>query len=306
MLLRICRAAVIAAIGLATAPAVLASSTADEDANLIPANATRGGAFTSSYRTADEADGLYRVSTRFRTFSGETLSIGFELPDTAGRASLREFGVSDQELKTLLDACMARQHCEQDEFDQETARYYREHALRMRIVPGQKTHLYVDIAQVVQRNRARVQPVAAALRRVAAEHGHDTRWTINAAIALVQTGLLYRKPSQSEDGRQILGFYPPPRALERGYGDCDTKAALLAAILQNLTDTPIIGVHVPQHYLLGIAIPPAADQATLRYDGKPFVLVEASGPGERPPGDIGSTTQLALDSMNGVRIDPMF
>src|SRR3546814_6517494 len=78
------------------------------------------------------------------------------------------------------------------------------------------------------------------------------QWTMDAAVALVQTGLVYRKPSLRENGRQILGFYPPPRALESGYGDCDTKAALLAAILQNLTDAPIIGVHVPKHYLLGI------------------------------------------------------
>jgi hypothetical protein len=301
LLRRLCLIAMLAMLP----PLVLASGTADDDANLIPTSAARSGAFDSTYRAID-TDGRYRVTTRFRTFAGETLSLGFELPAGASRASLREFGIADDELDALLKACMASSRCEQRDFDAQTTRYYRDHALRLRRDAGDRTHLFVDVAQVVQRNRARVRPVAAALRRLAVERGHDAQWTIDAAIALVQTGLVYRKPSQHEDGRQILGFYPPPRALARGYGDCDTKAALLAAILQNLTDAPIIGVHVPRHYLIGIAGTPRADQATLHYDGRPFVLVEASGPGRRPPGDIADSTQLALDGMRDVRIDPMF
>src|SRR3546814_11562551 len=82
-----------------------------------------------------------------------------------------------------------------------------------------------------------------------------------------------------------------------------TKAALLAAILQNLADAPIIGVHVPKHYLLGIAATPQPGQATLRYRGTRYVLVEAAGPGKRPPGDIATSTQTALNDMSGVRID---
>ena len=292
-------------VALALLPASAIASQTDDDARLIPASAAHIDAFDSSYRTMN-AGGRARVTTRFRTFAGEALALGFELPAGAGRASLREFGIADDELDALLKACIASSRCEQGDFDRQTTRYYRDHALRLRRDASDRTHLFVDIAQVVQRNRARVRPVAAALRRLADERGHDMQWTIDAAIALVQTGLVYRKPSQREDGRQILGFYPPPRALERGYGDCDTKAALLAAILQNLTNAPIIGVHVPRHYLIGIAGTPRADQAALQYDGRPFVLVETSGPGQRPPGDIADSTQLALDGERGVRIDPMF
>src|SRR3546814_19094418 len=84
-----------------------------------------------------------------------------------------------------------------------------------------------------------------------------------------------------------------------------TKAALLAAILQNLTDAPIIGVHVPKHYLLGIAATPQPGQATLRYPGTRYVLVEEAGPGKRPPADLATRTQPPLNEMNGVLIDPM-
>lgn len=295
-----------AALALLLPSRAFASSTGDDDASLIPATAGHRHENAGRYRSALAGDGRYRVNAHFSGFDGEPLSMGFELPADASDASLHEFGISDTELQAVLDRCIASGPCEQAELDRRTTRYYQAHGLRLRTAPDHRSHLYVDVAQVVRRNRTRVQPVAVALRRLADARGRDTQWMMNAAVALVQTGLVYRKPSLRENGRQILGFYPPPRALERGYGDCDTKAALLAAILQNLTDTPIIGVHVPKHYLLGIAATPRAGQATLRYGGTRYVLVEASGPGKRPPGDIADTTQLALDNMNGVRIDPMF
>ena len=91
----------------------------------------RSGAFDSTYR-ATHTDGRYRVTMRFRTFAGETLSLGFELPAGASRASLREFGIADDELDALLKACMASSRCEQRDFDRQTTRYYRDHALRLR------------------------------------------------------------------------------------------------------------------------------------------------------------------------------
>lgn len=297
-----------AALALLLPTSAFASSTEDEDANLIPATARQGHAEAGNYRSRRTADGGYRVTTRFSSFDGEPLSIDFELPSNASHNALQEFGISDAELKAILNQCVASGTCAQSELDQRTTRYYQTHGLRLRTVPGHAAHLFVDVAQVVRRNRTRVQPVAAALRQLAAARGRDDdlQWMTNAAVALVQTGLVYRKPSMREQGREILGFYPPPRALEQGYGDCDTKAALLAAILQNLSSAAIIGVHVPKHYLLGIAGTPQAGQATLSYAGTRYVLVEAAGPGKRPPGDIAASTQIALNERSELRIDPMF
>lgn len=291
---------------LLTCELAWSSANPDEDAKLIPASAALSSQTATRYLSSPGTDGQSRITASFLTFDNKPLTLGFALAPGASRASLEEFGISAAELDTLLRDCMAAGDCEQAAYDRQTTRYYREHALRLRPVPGQQLHLFVDVAQVVQRNRDRVLPVANALRRAAAERGYDRQWMIAAAVAFVQTGLVYRKPAGREDGRDIFGFYPPPRALERGYGDCDTKAALLAAILQNLTDARLIGVHVPQHYLLGIAGTPQADQASLRYDGGTFVLVEAAGPGKRPPGDIASTTQAALARSDEVRIDPLF
>ncbi|NKF21021.1 hypothetical protein [Solimonas marina] len=291
-------------IGLSLACAAAFASGTDEDASLIPAS-IRSNAPDRLYTRTSIGDDRYRITTRFDSFDGEPLTVGFELSRDASRASVHEFGIGDAELDALLAACR-RRVCEQADFDRRTSQYYRAHGLRLREDAQQRTHLFVDVAQAVERNRERVRPVAQALEALARARGEDRAWTIDAAVALVQSGLLYRQPAAAEDGRRILGFYPPPRALERGYGDCDTKAALLAAILQNLTDAPIIGVHVPHHYLLGIAGKPGAGQAALRYEGRSYVLVEAAGPGRRRPGSIAQPTALALAQPQGVRIDPMF
>ncbi|HEY0973223.1 MAG TPA: hypothetical protein VGE57_01875 [Solimonas sp.] len=258
-----------------------------------------------SYHSALTDDGRYRVSTRFRNFDGEHLNLDFTLASAASDASLREFGVSVAELDALLDACRQRKDCDQAEFDRQTTRYYRERALRLDQRAGEMPRLSVDVARVVQRNRERVKPVAVALRRLAQEQGRDTAWTVEAAMALVQSGLLYRQPETWKGERKILGFYPPPLALTSGYGDCDTKSALLAAILQNLTPTPIVGVKIPQHYLLALAGTPRSGQAYVVHEGRAFVLVEAAGPAMRLPGHVAPKTLAALERPANLRIDPM-
>jgi hypothetical protein len=301
-------------LGLALAlaaiqPATAATPTRDqEDASLTPASrafSTRASSPRNRYHSTLTAQGHYQITADFLSLSGDPLSLGFKLSPAASRHSVQEFGVSVAELDALLETCRAGKHCDQQEYDRHTTRYYQAKALRLDYQKGQAPRLYVDVPKVVQRNREHVRPVAAAIRRLAQEHGHDQEWMIETAIALVQGGLRYRQPSTWEDGRKILGFYPPPRALEQGYGDCDTKAALLTAILQNLTNTPIIGVHVPRHYLIGIARKPREGQAYITHRGKPYVLIETAGPARRPPGEISATTQTALNKQQGIRIDPM-
>lgn len=297
---------VIAAAALALNPASANSlQDSEEDASLAPASTALSHPH-SSYSTTLTSQGLYKVTANFRSFSGDPLSLRFTLAPEHSRQSIQEFGVSVAELDALLETCRATGKCDQQEYDRHTTRYYHAQALRLNYKPGQAPRLYVDVPKVVQRNRKRVQPVAAALRQLAQENGRDTEWMVEAAIALVQSGLLYRQPSTWEDGRKIIGFYPPPRALEQGYGDCDTKSALLAAILQNLTGIAIVGVHVPKHYLIGIAGKPRENQAYIQYRGKPYVLVEAAGPARRPPGEISAATEMALAKKEGIRIDPMF
>lgn len=269
----------------------------------MPTPASRG---PGRYFKTLDAEGQYRITADFRGFSGASLSISFLMEQAVSRSSMKEFGISADEIDAMRGACQRSGECNQAEFDQRLTQYFRNHKLRLRAVPGQRSHLFVDIPEVVRRNQAYVRPVAAALKQLGAEQGQDDRWIFETAVALVQAGLEYRTPSTLDRGRQTLGFYTPPRALESGYGDCDTKSALLAAILLNLGDTRIIGVRVPGHYLLGIAREPLAGEAFVQYRGESYVLVEAAGPAVRRPGDVAERTRLALSRGDDIRIDPMF
>lgn len=292
----------------AVVEAQAADPRAEEDASMArPATSFASmPAARARYVSTRTAQGHYDISASFLSFDGDPLTVRFALAASAPRDSAREFGVSIEELDALMERCRARKGCDQAEYDRYTTRYYQSQGMRLVYPRGESPRLHVDVAKAVARNRERVKPVAVALRRLAEQQGRDHAWTIDAAIALVQSGLVYRQPETWDGGRKILGFYPPPRALERGYGDCDTKSALLAAILQNLTRDAMVGVHVPRHYLLGIARKPRPDQAFIRYEGKTFVLVEAAGPARRPPGEVSSATETALARMDGIRIDPMF
>ncbi|MEC9363247.1 MAG: hypothetical protein VYC42_08490 [Pseudomonadota bacterium] len=259
----------------------------------------------SGYSRSLATDGLYRVTARFTSFDGDPLHIGFPLAAGAARNAAQGFGIARTELDALVDRCTRSKACNQAALDQHVARYYGERGLRMKRRSGQPTRLFVDVPLAVHRNRAHVQPLAEALRRLATARGRDSRWAVDAAIALVQTGLPYREPGDWDNGRRIVGFYPPARALEQGYGDCDTKSALLAAVLLHLTEERLVGIHVPGHYLLGIAGRPLPGQAHIRHEEQTYVLVEAAGPAMRRPGDVADSTLAALRAGEDIRVDPI-
>jgi len=66
----------------------------------------------------------------------------------------------------------------------------------------------------------------------------------------------------------------------------------------------MIGINVPDHYLMGVARVPQRGEAFLQYGGEPYVLLEAAGPAWLPPGSISDYSRDVLGTMQDVRIDP--
>ena len=267
--------------------------------------ALRAAAPPHDYALSPDASGDYRVSASFVNFNRDPLTIVFALAQNAIRQSMTEFGYSEPEATALGMSCDGP--CTQTDYDRRLQQYYRDQALMTTVsAESGRTRVAVDVPTVVQRNRPRLRALAGQFDRLAQAQGYGPEETVGAMVAFVQTALPYARPPEQEGGRDILGFYPPPRALEAGFGDCDTKSALLAAILTNFPGMKMIGVHIPKHYLVGIARVPRQGDAFIEYGGEPFVLIEPSGPGWLPPGTIGATTQTKLNTMAGVRIDPLF
>lgn len=260
---------------------------------------------SSRYLATRGARDSLQITANFRSFDNHLLRLNFSLSDDALRDSQREYGLVKADLDTVMEQCQRKAGCNDQEFERRVLAYYHGRGLRLGYDEQQRKRLLVDVPAAVRRNRERIKPLAKALQRIAAEQHRDRQWLMEAAIALVQSGLDYKQPATWDQGRKIIGFLPPPQALERGFGDCDTKSALLAAILQNLSDAPLIGVHVPQHYLIGIAGTPRAGQASIQHGGRTYVLIEAAGPARRPPGEVSDVTESALAKGVGIRIDPI-
>ena len=273
-----------------------------ESRSLDGARSDTSGAYTATPRGREG----HRVTSRFNGHDGRPLRVDFDVDRETALASMRNYGFSQDEVDTLQARCRSSGRCTSETLDGMMSAYFREHGLRVQRSPDRRMKLSVDIPQVVRRNRSAVHPMVVALRDLGREQGFDAERRLSTATALVQSGFAYRAPQDFEDGRRTLGFYTPPRTLEKGYGDCDTKSALLAAVLAGLGEKDVIGVHVPGHYLLGVAREPREGEASIEFGGRRYLLLEAAGPAARRPGDVAKATRAALASGQPIRVDPIF
>lgn len=170
------------------------------------------------------------------------------------------------------------------------------------LLPGNL--LVANIPEIVRENTRKTRGIALALNSSGEKLGYDSDSIIAAALAFTQTAIRYENVPMEIKGRQTGGIYPPLETLALGKGDCDTKTALLAAILLNWNRVKIVGVGVPGHYLMGILRNPAKGDAFVEYKGGRYVLVEPAGPGWLPPGTVDRKTLSLLNATDKVRIEP--
>ena len=186
------------------------------------------------------------------------------------------------------------------EYRSRLASFYQERGFTM--LPGNL--LVANIPEIVRENTRKTRSVALALNSSGEKLGYDSDSIIAAALAFIQTAIRYENVPMEIRGRQTGGIYPPLETLALGKGDCDTKTALLAAILLNWNKVRIVGVGVPGHYLMGILRNPAKGDAFVEYKGGRYVLVEPAGPGWLPPGTVDRKTLALLNAAEKVRIEP--
>ncbi len=163
-----------------------------------------------------------------------------------------------------------------------------------------------DMPLIVKRNIPLLNPLAMAIHKIAAERKYAEEDLIGAALSLVQTALRYKIPPLMENGLHTVGLLPPARALLSGWGDCDTKTGLLAAILGNWSGMKMVGIAVPGHYLMAIRRLPGKGDMFVRYEGLEYVLVEPAGPAWLEPGTVGKNTTALLSGSEGYKVDPFF
>jgi hypothetical protein len=163
-----------------------------------------------------------------------------------------------------------------------------------------------DVPLIVKRNTALMKPLAMSFQKIAAERGYSEEDLVGAVLSLVQTAVRYKIPPDVENGVHTGGLLPPARTLLSGWGDCDTKTALLASILSNWNGLRMVGIAVPGHYLMAIRRLPAKGDMFVRYEGLEYVLLEPAGPAWLEPGSVGTHTTELLAGSEGYTVEPFF
>lgn len=260
-------------------------------------------------RALSETAGAYTLEFVFREPEKAPLPIRFELDKRSYDAFDRAWGYKESDLKRLeesfkqarrgaFDAALARRGS-QTGLDAELANLQASYEKAKRDYILSRGFKYLpdgrieaDLKALVRAEASRLAPLARALERAAAGGGRPGDWVVAAAAELVQTGLDYREVPPIIDAIHTGGVWPPAMTLVYGWGDCDTKAALLAAILSNLPGLHGLGIELSGHYLLGISRKPSKDDAAIRFQGRRYVLFEPAGPDRLPPGSIGEETKL--------------
>jgi hypothetical protein len=279
------------------------------------------GAGAGQFQRLEERNGQIFAEYGCRNFNDDPLRASYTISTKELAAYRQGYGYSQGELdalnlwqrKALDDAFRSalQNHLKQEELNRMGAAIKSDYRARHRallvsrgfaVLPGNV--LAADIPAIARRNVKELRPFAQALGHTAEKKGYDSGEIISAALSLVQTAFRYENVPLLVNGRQTGGIYPPLETVVKGKGDCDTKSALLASILLNWGKIKLLGVGVPDHYLMAVLRIPAKGDAFVEYEGLRYVLMEPAGPAWLPPGVIGPVTTALLNSGTPIALEP--
>jgi len=307
----------------------LANSRETQQPSPVPAGraflqgyAFEGASGASASRNLSRKDSTAVAEYRVKNFNNDPIQVGFSIPVARLEEYRKEYGYTQSELdnlndwqrKALKDAYdqAVNNGLSQAELDKMSADIKAEYPKKIEnlmtsrgLKYKSKGLLVPDIPGIVRRNVGNMGPVAKDIDNVAKARSYAALDIVGAALSLVQTGLEYERVPLKEKERTIGGVYPPVVAMIEGRGDCDTKTAVMASILLNWEKMRLIGVGIPNHYLIGILQIPAKGDAYVEYRGLYYTLMEPAGPGWSPPGMVSDYTLDLLKAGDSIALEPM-
>lgn len=258
----------------------------------------------------------------FQNFNRDLLSVNYAVPRRALAEYVANFGYKKSDVAAIeewhnnarqgaynfavksgkgqaaVDAAMANLKAERDRKIKE---YMSSRGFKVR-----NNVVTPDIPLIVRRNAPLVKPLAHAFDTISQQRRYGSEELIGAATSLVQTAMEYRIPPMKEGERHTNGLLPPVQALASGWGDCDSKTALLGSILANFPHMRMVGLAVPGHYLMGVLRIPGKGELFVEHQGLQYVLIEPAGPAWFPPGQVSRDTVALLSASEGYAIEPFF
>ncbi|MBI3548291.1 MAG: hypothetical protein HY078_04470 [Elusimicrobia bacterium] len=162
-----------------------------------------------------------------------------------------------------------------------------------------------DIPAMVHRNSKRMAPVATVLNKLVQQKGYEMEDLIGAVVSMTQTAIKYTTVGTYDAvGKNIGGTVVPPLTMVQGAADCDSKSALIGSILFNWPNIKMVGLAIPEHYLMAVYRAPGRGDMFVEHEGLKYVMIEAAGPAWLPPGKVGEYTEAHLSSGKVFGIQP--
>lgn len=149
----------------------------------------------------------------------------------------------------------------------------------------------VDYRRLVKASAVRLRPLAEEFRRIC---GSSKAELLAAVHSFVQS-IPYEQEPPVDGGRYTAGVTVPLRVLAEDHGDCDSKAVLFAALWLDLSNYRTVLIRVPEHMLVGVAVPLARGEV-LTIGTTRYLLLEMSCPEKTRPGVV---SQYSADALAG-------
>lgn len=268
----------------------------------------------------NETRAQFSAAYGFYNFTRDYLNVSYTIDRTDLDRFLADFGYSDddiavlqrkrRDIRKMASSYVAKHNLSQadlDDADQVIDQTYIDRVanlLRQRgFVLRNGNVAALNVPQIVKNHVAAMKPVAKAFGQIAKSMNYDSLALVGAVLSLAQTGLDYRIPPDKLGGRNTGGILVPPYAMAHAWGDCDTKTALMGAILANF-GVSMVGISLPGHYLMAVQAVPQSGDIFITYAGRQYVLLEPAGPGWFPPGKVGAGTKAKLQAAGGMAVEP--
>jgi len=164
-----------------------------------------------------------------------------------------------------------------------------------------KGTIFHNYLQIVFHYRVITRPLYMEFKRIAENEQYE-KWDFLDMVLKFSQDMPYGIPPNEEDGTFTGGLLPPTLSLKKGWGDCDTKAVLMASILSHHPHwyNRVAIIQVPGHALMGVNEIPRPYQNTIDYFNKKYIVLEPVGLERSPIGTSSSpyTQPLRVDLLN--------
>jgi hypothetical protein len=140
-----------------------------------------------------------------------------------------------------------------------------------------------------------VRPLYEKWKKTSGERSLGKRESIELLLQFFQD-YPYGVPPNIKNDRFTAGLFVAPYVFNEGYGDCDSKALLMASVLSHdqFFKDRLAMILVPGHALLGLNMRPSVYDETFKYRHSKYIVAEPTGLARTPFGRKNSPYKKVL------------